>query len=1040
MKRIILRIFKITGISIAGFLLLLFLAPICFPGTVTEKIKTWTNNSLDGELNFSKVRLSFFKHFPSLTVTLYDFTLKGSAPYKKDTLVNAGEIALGVNVKSLIFDKSVRINKIFVSDALINVKVDEKGAANYNVYVSGKKKDSTATSDTSSAGLKLEKIIIENSHLVYNDLSVPILINAKGFNYSGSGDLSEAIFDLQSHAKIDSLDFTLSGESYLVNKKIEADLITQINTHSLSFLFQKNLLHINKLPVAFEGKMDFLSNGYDLDFTVSSLKSELHDFITALPPQYLNWLDKTTVKGTTDILLTLKGKYVAANNSSPNLAFNMNLKNGFIAYEGAAEPATNLQLNFETKIPRLNTDSMQVKLDSLFFNIGKDYFSASIHTKGLTAPYITSNINCSLDVEKLDKAFGFENVNLKGIYNCNFTAEGIYRKGPNPNSLRHEITTLSIPHFTLASSLQNGYIKYDSLPLAINNISFNLNSACKNGDYKSTSIAIENLSANAGANFVKGHASINSIKDLLLDANIQSTINLAEIRKMIPVTGLELAGLLKLDINGKGKIDASKKSFPQTNAAIQLDNASIKTSYYPHPIENLHLTANASDANGSLKDLQLNIQPSSFMFEGKAFTIEAVLKNFDDINYNIKAKGELDLGRISLVFAQKGTNVTGYVKADLSLKGRQSDAMNGRYNSLNNQGVLELREIRAEHENFPQAFIIKQGVFKFNQDKVWFTNFKAAYGQSDFTMSGYLQNIIEYALNGKGKLKGNFTLTSEYLNADEFMAFAPTKDSVQNNQSKNPPSSTGVIIIPANLDLQLQANAQKLSYNGLEIKNAKANLNISSGSLSLKETGFNLIGCDVTMDAVYGSMSPVKAYFDYKLKATDFDIRKAYNEVKLFHDMASAAGKAQGIVSLDYALKGKLDANMHPVYPSLEGGGVLSIKNIKLAGFKLFNAVAKKTGKDSLSNPDLNKVDIKSTVKNNIIKIERFKMKIAGFRPRIEGETSFDGRINLKMRLGLPPLGIIGIPMHITGTQENPQIKLGKGDNEEIPETEEKEK
>jgi AsmA protein len=1039
-KKIIIRIFKITGFSIAGFLLLLFLAPICFPGTVTEKIKTWTNNSLDGELNFSKVRLSFFKHFPSLTVTLYDFTLKGSAPYKKDTLVNAGEIALGVNVKSLIFEKSIRINKIFVSDALINVKVDEKGAANYNVYVSTKKKDSTAVNDTSSAGLKLEKIIIENSHLVYNDLSVPILINAKGFNYSGSGDLSKAIFDLQSHAKIDSLDFTLSNESYLINKKIEADLITKINTNSLSFLFQKNLLHINKLPVAFEGKMDFLPNGYDLDFSVSSLKSDLHDFITALPPQYLNWLEKTTVKGTTDILLTLKGKYMAASNSSPDLSFNMNIKNGLIAYQGAVEPATNLHLNFETKIPKLNADSMQVKLDSLFFNVGKDYFNASIHTIGLTAPHITSNINCSIDLEKLDKAIGIENVNLKGIYHCNFNADGIYRKGPNPTSLRHEIITLSIPHFSLQTSLQNGYIKYDSLPIAINNISFNLNSTCKSDDYKNSSITIENLSANAGNNFVKGHASVNSIRDMLLDANIQSVINLSDIRKMIPVTGLELAGLLKLDINSKGKIDAGRKTFPQTTAAIQLDNGSIKTDYYPHPIENINLTANAADANGSLKDLQLNIQTASFQFEGKPFTIEAALKNFDDINYNIKAKGELDLGKIYLVFAQKGTSVTGFVKADLSLQGRQSDAMNGRYNKLNNQGVLELRDIRTEHENFPQAFIIKRGVFTFKQDKVWFTDFKAGYGQSDFSMSGYLQNIIEYGLNGKGKLKGNFSLTSEYLNADEFMAFAAVKDSVQRGNIKNQQNATGVIIIPSNLDLQLQANARKLAYNGLEIKNAKANLTISSGSLTLKETGFNLIGCDVTMDAVYGSMSPIKAYFDYKLKATDFDIRKAYNEVKLFHDMASSAGKAQGIVSLDYALKGKLDANMHPVYPSLEGGGVLSIKNVKLAGFKLFNAVAKKTGKDSLSNPDLNKVDIKTTVKNNIIKIERFKMKIAGFRPRIEGETSFDGRINLKMRLGLPPLGIIGIPMHITGTQENPKIKLGKGDNEEIPETEEKDK
>jgi len=40
------------------------------------------------------------------------------------------------------------------------------------------------------------------------------------------------------------------------------------------------------------------------------------------------------------------------------------------------------------------------------------------------------------------------------------------------------------------------------------------------------------------------------------------------------------------------------------------------------------------------------------------------------------------------------------------------------------------------------------------------------------------------------------------------------------------------------------------------------------------------------------------------------------------------------------------------------------------------------------------------------------------------------------MRLGLPPLGIIGIPMNVTGTQDNPKIRLGKGDNDALEETE----
>jgi AsmA protein len=42
------------------------------------------------------------------------------------------------------------------------------------------------------------------------------------------------------------------------------------------------------------------------------------------------------------------------------------------------------------------------------------------------------------------------------------------------------------------------------------------------------------------------------------------------------------------------------------------------------------------------------------------------------------------------------------------------------------------------------------------------------------------------------------------------------------------------------------------------------------------------------------------------------------------------------------------------------------------------------------------------------------------------------------MRLGLPPLGIFGIPLTVTGTQDNPKIKLGRKteDLEETKDTE----
>src|SRR6185312_41262 len=144
-------------------------------------------------------------------------------------------------------------------------------------------------------------------------------------------------------------------------------------------------------------------------------------------------------------------------------------------------------------------------------------------------------------------------------------------------------------------------------------------------------------------------------------------------------------------------------------------------------------------------------------------------------------------------------------------------------------------------------------------------------------------------------------------------------------------------------------------------------------------------------------------------------------------------------ISLDYSLSGKLNEEMRPVYPSLTGSGVLSVKNVKFNGWKLFNTVSNKTEKSGLKDPDLSKIDVKSSIKNNLITIEKMKFKTGGFRVRFEGQTSFDNKINFKMRIGLPPLGIIGIPLRITGTSDSPKIKLGNKDSDQLEETEDAE-
>ena len=1034
-KKIIFKTLKITGITIGSLLILLFALPWLFPQTVSNKIKQFANGSINGKLDFSKTSLSFFKHFPNLTLTLYDLDLHGSAPFDKDTLVAAKEVSFGIDLTTL-FEKKLTINKVFLNDAFINIQSDTAGRVNYNVYKG--KGDKAAAADTGSASLGINQILIENSRLVYNDRSLPMKFVARGITYSGSGDLSKDVFDLSTHTEMKSVDFYYFDVPYVINKSLNADLVTEINTKSLAFFFQKNDLLLNKLPVNFIGKFAFLKTGYSMDFAINSQDSRLEDIVSALPPEYLKRLDNTEVKGTGNIKMKLAGLYNAADSTLPDLSLSIKIRDGYINNKKAPSPISNLYMDFDTQLPGLDPDSLRINLDSLHLNMGKDYLNSVLHIKGASKPLIYAKLNTELDLEKWNKAFGIKAVDLKGRFALNMLTQGRYTTGiKRTGGIHKRVDTVitSIPKFSVKSTFSNGYIKYASVPEAVRNITFNMTADCPDNNYEHTSFAINDLNANVLENFIKGHFKMTAAPGFPMDAALQAKFNMADIRKVYPIDslGVSLAGNLAANLETKGKYLPAKKIFPVTKINISLQNGQIKTKYYPHPIENIQVNTNISNSTGTLTGMKVLIKPVSFMFEGKPFTFSADLKNFDNINYKINSSGTLDVGKIYQVFAVKNYNVHGLIKTRLSLNGRQSDAAAGNYAKLHNSGSMDVKNLAVTSALFPKPFLINNGLFSFKDDKMMFDAFKATYGKSTITLNGSLSNVIEYATKPGSVLKGTLNFGSPLLIADDFMAFASTSP----NQSGHPGSATsGVIMVPKTLDLTFTADVKEVKYNGLDIKDAKGQMAITNGNIVLTQTGFTIIDAPVTMDATYSSQSAKKATFDYHISAKQFDIQKAYKQIKLFRDMATSAKSAQGMVSLDYKLSGRLNSNMQPVYPSIKGGGVLSAEKVAFHGFKLFGSVAKETD-HKIDSGDAKKVNIETTIANNVITIKQTKMRMAGFRLKFSGQVSFDNVLNLQFRLGLPPFGIFGIPMTITGTQANPKIRLGKAKkDDEIKETE----
>ncbi|MET1056359.1 MAG: AsmA-like C-terminal region-containing protein [Pedobacter sp.] len=899
-KNIGLKTLKWVGIFIASILFLMFIIPLLFPGTISEQVKIFANKRLAGKLDYKSTHLTFFRHFPSLTVSVDELLLLGSKPFQQDTLLSAKEVAVGINLKNLIFDAEVKIDEIYVTDAYANVYINSKGQANYNVYVSTPSKSPKDTTEKGTS-IKLDLIKFRNWHIKYNDHPAKILVDAIGLNYTGEGGLSEDIFDLKTDLEIDQLNFSLDRIWYAQQKYLHADLITRINTDALTFVLRKNELKINDLPLKFTGFVSILKDGYNLDIKAASEKTTIRDMISVLPPQYLDWAKDTKLEGKSDLFFSLKGQFSEPRNVKPRFTARLLVNDGLISSTKAPVPMKNLNVDLNIDFPSLDTEQLGLDLKRLSFDLGpKNSFRAVVKTKGLNEMTVNADIKGAVNLQTLDEALGLKDLEIRGLMNADVKANGIF--------------------------------------------------------------------------------------------------------------------------------NMDKKLFPKTNGFIDLKNGWLKTTSYPNPITNINLTANIKNTDGTFSSLGVQLDPFKFDFEGNPVFVNADLKNFEDLLYKVRAKGVLNIGKIYQVFKRKGIDVSGLITADLSLNGRQSYATTGQYSKLDNKGTLILKNIKANTAYLPKPFYLKEGNFQFENEKMWFRKFYATYGKSDFSLNGYLLNTINYFIERKGTLHGNFALHSNYILVDEFMALKNGDNddkSIELEYAKaENPKSSGVVIVPKNLDVSLEADAKKVEFKGLPINQLKGTASLKSGQIFLKNTSFDIAGSRMTMDARYKDESPLTANFDVAFKVQDFNVQRAYKEIDMMRQLATSAKDVSGIVSVDYKLKGDFDANMNPIYPSLEGGGVVNLRDVAVKNYKMLSVIGDKVGADAFNNPDMKGVNIETNIKDNLIHIKEFGFKVSVLRPAISGTVSLNGLLDVLVKVGLPPAGWIGVPVVVTGTQEKPQIKV----------------
>jgi hypothetical protein len=337
------------------------------------------------------------------------------------------------------------------------------------------------------------------------------------------------------------------------------------------------------------------------------------------------------------------------------------------------------------------------------------------------------------------------------------------------------------PTYDFNLLVSNAMFQYPDLPTAVTGINIDFKAKNTSNDLNNSSLYLKNLVMNFGKNPIKGRILIEGLKKSKIDADLVAKLDLQQIAQIFPLKGLQMRGLYDLNLKAKGTYDTLTKQFPQVNAVMSLANGFIKSNKFIEPIQNINAKATLLNTDGALASTRLDISDLRLILENEPFTAEGHIQNFENYNWYIKAKGKIDLTKITKIYPLSGMTLRGIMDADIKTKGKMSDIKAKRYSNLPTTGKATMQGFEFASKDYPQSIRVTAANMTFTPQSINVINSKGYLGTSDFIGNGTFSNYLGYVLNNES-LKGELNVKSNKFNINEWMTDAP-KTANSNNSS-----------------------------------------------------------------------------------------------------------------------------------------------------------------------------------------------------------------------------------------------------------------
>lgn len=1008
------RVFKIILISLGTLIVLVAIAlallPVWYQNTIQVDVEKKIDQNLEVDVSFIQLRLRFYKHFPNLTLSLHDLLILGKGEFKRDTLALVKEAQFEVNVFSLL-GKETEIKSIHLVDPLINVYVLKDGRANYAIS----KPDSISQAESSPINIGIDQFSVENGEVNYHDWQRNIFMKATGVEHKGKGDFLNDVFDYDTETIIRHFSLNYDKIQYLNRKTIGIDLTMEMNLPESKFTFKENEIKIDHFNFSIEGFFQQVLDKYAMNMKFKANETSFKNILSLIPGLYLKNFDYLETSGELGFNGSLDGVFSDSTAEMPAFHLNVNVKNAMVKIDSLPNSFNNINFDLSIDNPEHVLDSTVFTLKDFHIDFDKHPLHGNVRVQGLHKPKVSADIFADLDLAAVEKIFPINGLALKGKANFELKANGVV----DPEKLQ-------MPPFFLNLKLNDGFIQYDTMPQPISNIQFHLIAENKTGNFEHTVFDFKKVHADFGLNPFRGSFKFSGYPDINIDADLEANVNIEDIEKIYPVDGYWMKGKFEMDITVKGLYSEAKKKFPLVDAKMKLEDGSVQFKQYPHPIKDIHFSAEAISKTGDLKDAQLHLHKLTYSLEDEPFEIAGSISDLNDYKYSMSVNGKIDLAKMSQIYPMDGVDLSGLIDAQITTSGLLSDLEKGKYFKTASSGNVVLSNILVSGKKVINPIRIDQANFSFSPEKVLLTKLEGKLGKSRVQATGDIYNYMNFLKKKKRPIKMDLDVVCDTLDLNEWMPSITVagKPIAQVDTSK---STLTVIEVPKNIEFIFDSKIHFVKFDDLVITEMDGEITMKDGVMSLHEAGFNSLNAKFNVTGDYDTRDMAHPIFDFDLGIEELDINRSYKQIKLIQQLAPSAANTYGKLSLSYKLKGELAKDLQPKLETLVGGGTMRIAEAKINGMKIFDEISKSAKKSEINDPHLKDFQMETEIRDSKIIVKPFTLKVSGFDADIEGFSTMAGMVNYLVKVELVPIMKIKIPFHVTGHYDNPKVALGKG-------------